>query len=413
MDKILLLNLPRTSSGKLMRREEICWGVTDRVQLPMHLANISGLLKQKRANVKLLDANRDNLSYAELKKRLQGEKPDAVVCAITISYAHEESKIAQICKRLGIKCIGIARPFGYAEDFASKYDFYFVIYSEPEKVVGDFIDGVKREDLKGVVYKSEGKIIKTQPQPPMFRNLPSPEWDLFKPKKYEYIQYQFARGCPYRCTFCEEGTQTWQLKSVDTVLNDLDTLKACGKREVYLLGAQITTDKKWLDRFCSEKKKRGNKISFVTTIRGDEIDRGTVKKLKEAGCIGVCCGVESLNQKVLDNIDKKITVGQIRDMIRTCKEEDLHLAIFLMFGLGETDEDVVGDYVEFIRETKPTWVGCELVKVYKGTLLHERGYSYDIDEANRRCNKFKARLVALRELGEFKEDEVRLSFIGY
>ncbi|MCW3994022.1 MAG: hypothetical protein NWE85_05620, partial [Candidatus Bathyarchaeota archaeon] len=100
-------------------------------------------------------------------------------------------------------------------------------------------------------------------------------------------------------------------------------------------------------------------------------------------------------------------VGQIRDMIRICKEENLSLATTLLFGIGETDEDFDG-YIEFIRETKPTWLGCALVKVYEGTFMHERGYSYNIDDANRRLRKVYARIAALRELGDLKEDEVRL-----
>lgn len=382
--------------------------MTDRVQLPMYLANISGVLKHEQMDVKLVDANRGDLDYTGLRKRLEKEKPDAVVCAVTISHVHEESEIAQICKEIGVKCIAIARPFGYAKSFATKYDFYFTIYAEPEEVIRNFVDGVKREHLEGIVYKGrEGKIVKTNPPSPMFRNLPSPDWNLFDPEKYEYIQYQFSRGCPYRCTFCEEGTQRWQLKPVDRVLGDLDALEARGVQNLYLLGAQITTNRKWLDVFCSEKKRRGNKLQFVTNVRPNEVSKDVVKKLKEAGCIGVFAGVESVSQRVLDSIDKKTTVEQIRDMIKICKEENLSLATTLLFGIGETDEDV-DRYIEFIRETKPTWLGCALVKVYEGTLMHERDYSYNIDDANRRLRKVYARIAALRELGDLKEDEVRL-----
>lgn len=397
MDRILLLNLPRASSGQYLRREECCWGVSDQIQLPMHLANISGALKGKQVKVELIDANRDNLGYADLRNVLQKGRYDAVVCAITVSHEHQESEIARICKEADVKCIAIACPFGYAEDFAAKYDFHFTIYSEPERVIADLVDGVKREDLRGIVYKNEGKIVKTEPSPLTFKDLPSPDWDLFDPVKYETIQYQFARGCPYRCAFCVWGTERWQLKPVDMVLDDLDALEARGVQVVVLLGAQVTSNKKWLDQFCSEKKRRGNKISFAAPIRASEIDRNTITKLKEAGCYAALAGVESAIQRVLDDIGKKETVEQSRDMIRMCKEEGLPLAVFLMFGLGERDEEV-DEYVKFIRETKPEWMECGLTKVYKGTLLHQRGYSYDIDKANRRYRAVYVSYQLYREL---------------
>ena len=51
----------------------------------------------------------------------------------------------RICNKYGINCVGIAVLRGYAEDFITKYDFYFTIYAEPERVIGDFVDGKANE----------------------------------------------------------------------------------------------------------------------------------------------------------------------------------------------------------------------------------------------------------------------------
>lgn len=396
MDKVLLLNLPRASSGEYMRREEYCFGVTDFIQLPMYLANISGLLKGKGVKVEFIDANRDKISYSDLGISLREDKPDTVVCAITISHAHEESEIARICNNIGINCVGIAVPRGYAEDFATKYEFYFTVYAEPESVIGDFVNGVNREDLKGIVYKRGGETVKSQRPTLSFKDLPAPDWDLIDPAKYERIQYLLARGCPYHCTFCTWGQESWQLKPVDKVLDDLDVFEDRGKRIVWLDGAQVTTNKKWVNQFCAEKKGRGNKILFTASIRADEEDISTLYRLKEAGCYGVFAGVETVNQELLDRIEKKITVEQYRKMITDCKEAGLPLTIFFLFGLGETDEDV-DNYIKFVRETDPPWLAAGLVNVYKGTRLYDLGYSYDIEEANERYRMFYTKYLSLKE----------------
>ncbi len=124
--------------------------------------------------------------------------------------------------------------------------------------------------------------------------------------------------------------------------------------------------KKWLNQFCAEKRARGNKILFTASIRPDEVEKdiSTLSRLKEAGCYGVFAGVESVNQELLDRIEKKITVEQCKNMIKDCKEAGLPLTIFFLFGIGETDEDV-DNYIKFVRETNPPWLAAGLVNVYQ------------------------------------------------
>lgn len=365
--KLLILNIPPK-----LQREECCWGPTGRDSFfPFLLAQIATVL-EKEVEIEFFDANCENATFRDIEKILLKKKPDAVVCSLTPQYMPLEAEISEVCLRNSIKCIAIPIPFDYAEEIVRKYDFYFAIYSEPEKALLDWCRGTSLEKLKGIVYKVNNRVIKNPPQHGYYSKCPPINWDRFDLSKYmkSNFLYQVARGCPYSCKFCVWAKRPWQLKPVETVITDLKNLERRGIWMVHLLCAQITTDKKWLRTFCEEKRKRGIRILWRTDIRANEVNRDIIRSMRDAGCVGVYMGVESLNQQILDGIDKELTVNQILDAINVCVEEGIPLTFPILFNIGE-NENQVKEYIHFIKKTKVPSVSSGIVKAYKGTKFYE------------------------------------------
>lgn len=364
--KILVLNVPPK-----VQREECCWGPTGRSNsFPFLLAQIATVL-EKEADVEFFDANCENATFKDIEQMLLKRKPDAVVCSLTPQYMPLEATISKFCVKSGIKCIGIPIPFDYAEQVIQKYDFYFAIYSEPEKTLLDWCRGTSLEKLKGIVYKAGNQVSKNPPQQLYFSRCPPINWNRFDLKKYDSIIYQIGRGCPYGCVFCVWARKPWQLKPVKTVLTDLANLEQRGIWQVYLLCAQITTDKKWLYSFCREKIERDLKMLWTADIRANEITRESVRMMRDAGCVGVFMGVESFNQKILNKIDKKLRVDQIVNAIKICIDEGIPLTFPIVFNIGESENEV-RKYIRFIRDSKIPSVGSGIVKAYVGTELFKQ-----------------------------------------
>lgn len=359
---LLILNVPPR-----VQREECCWGPVRRNVFPFLLAQIVSTL-EKECEVEFFDANCDNATFQDIKEMLRRRKPDAVVCSLTPQYMPLEARISKICVNNGVKYIGIPVPFDYAEEVVSKYDFYFAIYSEPEKTLLDYCKGESLETLKGIIYKTNDQLLVNPPQRPCYSKCPPINWDRFDLSRYDKSDFmvQIARGCPYSCKFCIWANKPWQIKPVETVLTDLENLERCGVRTVYLLCAQITTNKRWLYNFCEEKKKRGIEILWRTDIRANEINRDIIRLMRESSCIGVYMGVESFNQQLLDAIDKRLTVKEILDAIKICNEEGMPLRFPLMFNIGET-ESQTREYVSYIKKARVATVDTGIAMAYRGT----------------------------------------------
>jgi len=86
---------------------------------------------------------------------------------------------------------------------------------------------------------------------------------------------------------------------VKTVIHDLEDLDKYGVKWVYLLCSQITTNSRWLYDFCTEKIKRRIKILWTTDIRANELTIEKAKLMREAGCVRVFMGVESIDTNLL------------------------------------------------------------------------------------------------------------------
>lgn len=370
--RIMILNLPSN-----IMREECCVGFNRyRKKLPALLSQVLAVLL-KETNVTFFDANVEGVSTMnELKRRLTVEKPDVVVCTVTFKYIHFESEIFRICEELDIKCIAIPIPFEYAEELVNKYDFCFAVYSEPEKTLLDWCKGTSLTELNGIIYKVNGKVLTNPPQNPSFGKIPPIDWSRIRVEEYDVVVYQVTRGCPYGCVFCVWANKLYQLKSVETVLTDLQILESYGVKQVYLLCSQITTNRKWLSKFCREKVRRGIKTLWTTDIRANELTRDMARQMREAGCIRVFMGVESVNEKLLKKLNKSLRLNQIINALQICSKEGILVNIPFMFNIGETREQI-NEYLNFLDQPQlqHSTVGITTLHINPGTKLFQQSYS--------------------------------------
>ena len=70
--------------------------------------------------------------------------------------------------------------------------------------------------------------------------------------------------------------------------------------------------------------------------------------MKKAGCVIVSYGLESGDQKILDEMDKKITVEQILEVSSITKEENILVSVPSMFGLPGEDKQSIQKTVDTI-----------------------------------------------------------------
>jgi radical SAM superfamily enzyme YgiQ (UPF0313 family) len=188
-----------------------------------------------------------------------------------------------------------------------------------------------------------------------------------------------SRGCPFNCAFCSKDV--WEDSGVrfHSPAYILEEVKGIidnyGFRDFLFLDDVLTLDTKRLFKICDILKPLN--IKFRAYVRSD-MTKDMLIAMKEAGCIEVGVGVESGSQKILNNVNKKVTVEENTRFVKLCKEIGLCVNVFLMIGLpGETYKTVM-ETKRWMEEVRPDKFGFNIFAPYKGTPIYNNSSLYDI-----------------------------------
>jgi anaerobic magnesium-protoporphyrin IX monomethyl ester cyclase len=128
---------------------------------------------------------------------------------------------------------------------------------------------------------------------------------------------------------------------------------------------------KWVVEFADEVRARSASVPFTIQSRADLMTENAVSALAEAGCMEVWLGAESGSQKILDAMDKGITIAQIAEARTRLRSAGIRACYFIQFGYpGEDFHDIVST-VRLIRDTLPDDIGISVSNPLPGTKFHD------------------------------------------
>ena len=128
---------------------------------------------------------------------------------------------------------------------------------------------------------------------------------------------------------------------------------------------------KWLGQFYETLQQRRLRVQFECITRADRLDDEVLKLLKACGCFRVWIGAESGSQRIIDAMDRRVEVGQVRAMIRSARREGIQAGTFIMLGYpGETEADIV-ETVNHLKDSNPDLFTITVAYPIRGTGLYE------------------------------------------
>ena len=153
-----------------------------------------------------------------------------------------------------------------------------------------------------------------------------------------------SRGCPFNCAFCSVGSiwgKHYAYFSADRIIAEVEYLITnFGAKGIYFREDNFTLNLKRTEEFCEKLIEKNINIHWACETRVDNLSEELIKLMSTAGCKAFYLGIESGSQKILDNINKQITVEQIENAIDWCKKYDIRTYCSLITGLpGETYKD--------------------------------------------------------------------------
>jgi radical SAM superfamily enzyme YgiQ (UPF0313 family) len=286
-----------------------------------------------------------------------------------------------------------------SSDSTDQYESYlkegadFILIGEGEQTLSQLLEilpsaEVSPETVQGIAFIQGEKVIKTKARPVLQQldELPFPAWDLLdiapyrsmwmKSSGYFSINMSTTRGCPYKCNWCAKPIygNRYNSRTPDNVVQEIRMLKQLFAFDHIwfcddIFGLKPGWVKKWADLISEEKIS----LRFKIQSRADLlIEEPYVTDLAKAGCETVWMGAESGSQRILDAMDKGISIREIQLATTLLRKHHIRPCFFIQFGyLGETLEDIELT-IGMIKSLLPEELGISISYPLPGTKFYEK-----------------------------------------
>ncbi|HKR04404.1 MAG TPA: radical SAM protein [Bacteroidia bacterium] len=366
-----------------------------RPYVPLGILYISAFLEKNGIENEIFDSTFS--SFEKLKQHLLKTQPEIIGIYTNLMTKLNVLKIIRYIKETPeLKktkiILGGPEVSNHAENFLN-YGADVIVIGEGEETMLELVschavlDSASLNNISGIAYRnSDGEIIYT-PERTKIRNiddLPFPGrekvnlqyyFDAWKNRHGESaVSVSTMRGCPYTCKWCSRAVygQTYRRRSASLVVDELEWIqKNYAVDTVWFVDDVFTISHKWMKEFTNEIVKRKLKIKYECITRADRMNEEIIQLLKNSGCFRVWIGAESGSQKVIDAMDRRVKVEQVRDMIHLSKKYGIQSGTFIMVGYpGETEGDI-DETLMHLRASDPDLFTITIAYPIKGTPLYE------------------------------------------
>lgn len=273
-----------------------------------------------------------------------------------------------------------------------------------ESLLRTGMDRSQWDSVPGILFRAaDGSVVSTGPAP-LIRDLDAQPWpdresidiDQYLRVWREHhgtgsVSLITARGCPYHCAWCSHSVfgKTHRRRSPHAVVDEVEwILRRYHPDMLWLADDVFTIHHGWIRDYAAEMKRRGLRIPFECITRADRLNPEMAGTLAELGCFRVWVGSESGSQRILDAMQRGVTVAQVRSAVALLKQHGIQTGMFLMWGYeGEQLEDIEAT-VEHVKQCRPDVFFTTVSYPIKGTpyyqqvesrLVHIRGWNGGTD----------------------------------
>jgi len=199
----------------------------------------------------------------------------------------------------------------------------------------DFV--IQGDGEKAIVDVAAGRTPQIGMQRTQFNKIPFPDRSLLNTTNYNMMQNGLrtatmitSKGCPGSCVFCGNYDKKTRFRTLENISDELEQISNLEFKALYLLDDAFTVNK----RFAKDVSDVINsyKMPFRITTRADLLDEPTIKHLAKNGMEIASIGIESGNDKVLQNLNKRTTTSQIEKTVTMLGDYGVDVKGFFMFG---------------------------------------------------------------------------------
>lgn len=277
----------------------------------------------------------------------------------------------------------------------------YVVRGEPELTMKSLIESLRDGDdpsgISGLSVLRGGEVRNNPPRPLIkdIDSLPFPARDLISDKVFHnpklktgpYTTMVTSRNCPYRCIYCVPSSLTFareiehrsatghkppvSFRSVDSIEKEVASLAALGYKAIGMMDDNFIWNEERTRNICGIMKKYG--MSWGCQARVDAITEPVAQALADGGCRYVDLGIESFDDRILQYVQKGITVADIYRAIDILHHYKVPVKLNVLIGSSPLETaDTVRHTLREVKRLKVDQVMVNIVSPFPGTEFHRR-----------------------------------------
>jgi anaerobic magnesium-protoporphyrin IX monomethyl ester cyclase len=354
---------------------------------PLGILYICSHLRKKGLSAEVFDSTFS--SRRQLWDLLRQGPPSVLGVYANLMTRPNVVEILRVAKESGWRTVvGGPEPGAYVNEYlAAGADV--VVIGEGEITLEELVPALQSQSFEnlhkidGIAFKeSNGSVMRTKPRD-QIKNIDTQPWparESIDMARYVEVWRQHhgmgsvslitARGCPYHCRWCSHEVfgKTHRRRKPASVAEELEWLiNRYQPQMAWMADDVFTIHHGWLFEYANELKRRGLKLPFECISRADRLNLEVVETLAGMGCFRVWIGSESGSQRILDAMERGVTVEQVQTAVALCRSAGIQTGMFLMWGYEGEDLSDIEATVEHVKKTDPDIFFTTVAYPIKGT----------------------------------------------
>lgn len=357
---------------------------------------IASYLNSKGFKTAIFDCNLEQIDEKNFEKEFLKRYRQAEIEFIgfsastqTINSAYRLTKLVKNNKP-NVKIIfGGAHPTALPEDVLKNELVDIVVVGEGELSSEEILLKKNIKNINGIAYKENNKIIRTPAQERIknLDKLPINDYNLVpihlcKPLigTYERLPATImvtARGCPFKCTFCSRVAGNYlSLMSPQRIFEEIKILyRNFGIRQIIFYDDTFISNQKRIEDFCDLLINSEIKIKWTCSSRVDKVYPELLVKMKKAGCHQIMYGIESFNEQVLSNINKKTKLKDIEFALKETKKAGIETRAAIMVGNQGDTIEILESNIKKLKKLNPDIIQVTISTAIPGSQLFTEAHA--------------------------------------
>ena len=336
--------------------------------LPMGLLYVAETILKDGHEVRVLDlCNLDlpKVEVSEIVDEIRYYGPDFVGFSIYCARLIETYQLAESLKsEFDIPFVAGGAHAHLRTDEVLQHGFNIVIRGEGEQTILPIMECIREKripvDIPGVGYILPSGERRINEGHPLYTTETVEGW--YPPREMVNTGFKFlpnrrvddiypnmciidSRGCPYQCTFCALDSITGRKYRFRSAKDTVDEIQYCIERfnakSFWFSGNSFPADRERAIKVCDLLIEQQINLPWKCSANLVHVDEEILRRMYEAGCVGVNLGVESFDPETLKRVRKPQTLEIMEAKLETVFKSGIGFKPMILIGFpGETEVNV-------------------------------------------------------------------------